>query len=142
MRQVVNKKKHSATKNDVYIGRGSALGNPFTHRLGTTALYKVETRSEAIEAYKDHLRQQIKQNNVEFVEALREIFRNPDAVLVCYCKPKACHGDFILEFIEGLEERGKHNKFIREIKNMTVEECETLVENSNGCKNIFGEVEW
>jgi hypothetical protein len=27
---VVNKYKHTPTENDVYIGRGSALGNPFT----------------------------------------------------------------------------------------------------------------
>ena len=36
---------------DVYIGRPSQWGNPFSHREGTLAKYKVATREEAMRKY-------------------------------------------------------------------------------------------
>ena len=46
---VVN--KHHKVPYDIYIGRGSKWGNPFSHMDGTQALYKVATRQEAVEKY-------------------------------------------------------------------------------------------
>ena len=44
---------------DVYIGRGSRWGNPYTHLLGATkAQFKVDTREESIERYTEWLVQQ------------------------------------------------------------------------------------
>ena len=42
---------------DVYIGRGSIWGNPYTHIKDreTKALYIVGTRKEAISKYKEYL---------------------------------------------------------------------------------------
>lgn len=37
---------------NIYIGRPSKWGNPFSHKPGTLATYKVETRQQAIAAYK------------------------------------------------------------------------------------------
>jgi hypothetical protein len=48
---VVNCRK---TKNfDIYIGRPSKWGNPFSHKDSDLAEYKVKTRKEAIEKYKE-----------------------------------------------------------------------------------------
>lgn len=51
--KVVNLKKE---KYDVYIGRGSKWGNPFSHLENSKALYKVSSRNEAIEQYEKSIR--------------------------------------------------------------------------------------
>jgi len=41
---------------DIYIGRGSKWGNPYTHLLGSTkAEYRVATREESIEKYLEYI---------------------------------------------------------------------------------------
>lgn len=81
---VVNKRTHTPTANDMYIGRGSILGNPY--RIG-----RGFNRKEAIEAYKKYARKRIA-NDPEF---RRAIAGTKDKTLVCFCKPLACHGDVI-----------------------------------------------
>lgn len=49
MCEVVNKHYQEY---DIYIGRGSKWGNPYSHKEGTKALYRVKTVGDAIEAYK------------------------------------------------------------------------------------------
>ena len=51
---VVNKRTHVTKVGtvDVYCGRGSVLGNPFSHKEGTKATFVVESRDEAVEAYR------------------------------------------------------------------------------------------
>jgi hypothetical protein len=55
MINVVNKYKHQASENDIYIGRGSVLGNPFSHLKSSKASVVVNSREEAIERYKSWL---------------------------------------------------------------------------------------
>jgi len=74
---------------DVYIGRPSKWGNPFSHLDGTRATFKVATRAEAIEKYRRWLL-----DNVELMAALPEL---RGKVLGCWCAPKPCHGDVLLE---------------------------------------------
>ncbi|MBK6285826.1 MAG: DUF4326 domain-containing protein [Draconibacterium sp.] len=47
---VVNKRTHVTQTGtvDVYCGRGSVLGNPFTHKQGTKAQFIMASRDEAI----------------------------------------------------------------------------------------------
>lgn len=73
---------------DVYIGRGSKWGNPWTHLPleGTQAEYQVATREDAIDAYERYLL------DSELIHDLREL---KGQRLGCYCKPKACHGDIL-----------------------------------------------
>ena len=52
--KVVNIK--SGEKYDIYIGRPSRFGNPFSHRGGTLAQVEVETREEAIECFENYVR--------------------------------------------------------------------------------------
>jgi hypothetical protein len=72
---------------DVYIGRPSKWGNPFSHKEGTKALYKVATVEEAIEEYEAWL-----QHRGNLLDALPEL---KDKTLGCWCKPGPCHGDVL-----------------------------------------------
>lgn len=81
-------------KYDVYIGRGkgSIWGNPFTHKDGTFAKFKVDTREEAVERYREYIL-----NSPRLLEHLHEL---KGKVLGCWCSPKACHGDILIELIK------------------------------------------
>ena len=78
---------------DIYIGRGSIWGNPYTHLTGATrAKYFVGSRDEAIEKYREHL--------MDTPELLRRIPELRGKRLGCYCKPAACHGDILAEMAD------------------------------------------
>lgn len=100
---VVNKHSHKPTQDDVYIGRGSALGNPFTHLPGATkAIHQVASREQAVESYKNYLIDLIDAGDPGVLKELEKIktkARTGKVNLVCYCAPKACHGDVIRELI-------------------------------------------
>ena len=84
--RVVNLRKE---KYDVYIGRGSMFGNPFR-------ITKNHTRQIVIDLYREWFYNQLK--DPEFKEAVGKL-REVDT-LGCYCKPEACHGDIIIEYLE------------------------------------------
>lgn len=88
MCRVVNKYKEPY---DIYIGRGSIWGNPYSHLDGTKALYKVPTREESIEMYRSHLWSEIKSNRIK----VEDLIALDGKTLGCFCKPKSCHGDII-----------------------------------------------
>lgn len=102
---VVNKHKHKKTAKDIYIGRGSELGNPFTHKEleNTKAQYKCDSREKAILNYEFYIRDKIEKRDSNICKKLNEIFSmacKNDVFLVCFCKPKSCHGDIIKKIIE------------------------------------------
>lgn len=76
---------------DVLIDRTTIWGNPYSHKEGTAAKHKVETRREAIEKYREHL-----MSTPELLSRLEEL---RDKTLGCWCKPKACHGDVLAELL-------------------------------------------
>ena len=74
---------------DVYIGRPSKWGNPYTHLdTSVNSKFKVDTRDDAIAKYEEYLL-----NNKELMNSLEEL---RGKVLGCWCKPKSCHGDILL----------------------------------------------
>jgi len=75
----------------VYIGRGSKWGNPYIIRQDGT-------REEVIEKYRLWILTQ--QHLMYSLHALK------GKILGCFCKPKACHGDILVELIESI----KHQK--------------------------------
>ena len=78
---------------DVYIGRGSKWGNPFSHVHSIFPdVIHVATREEAIEKYRDWILTQ-----PQLLAALPEL---QGKVLGCYCSPKACHGDVLAELCD------------------------------------------
>lgn len=103
---VVNKYKHTPTESDVYIGRGSPLGNPYTSKQlsDTKAKFQAKDRDDSIQKYREHLYTEIELRNDEIWKGIREILNKLDkngyVNLVCFCKPKPCHGDIIKEIIE------------------------------------------
>jgi hypothetical protein len=104
MINVVNIKTHvkKAGETDIYIGRGSVLGNPFSHKTGTLAEVVCASREEAIEKYKSYFEEQIKDADGKFINELRRIYvlsRQTDVNLMCFCYPLACHGNIIKDFL-------------------------------------------
>jgi hypothetical protein len=94
MIRVVNKKTYKG--DGVYVGRPSALGNPFV--IGRDG-----SRDEVIAKYKEWLAKALMNN-----PAVRDTFMQlvsfyrdfGELTLVCFCKPQKCHADIIKEFIE------------------------------------------
>ncbi len=83
---------------DVYIGRGSFWGNPFSHMSKSAAEVKVDTREEAIACFEAWFLQQ-----PEMVERAKRELKGK--VLGCYCKPwHACHGDVLARIVNEEED--------------------------------------
>lgn len=88
--QVVNKHhlKVPNPETDIYVGRGSPLGNP--HKIGPGM-----SRHTAINCYKGWLHQRILAGELKVCEALNEIadrvMDNRPTRLVCFCVPQDCH---------------------------------------------------
>jgi hypothetical protein len=91
MTKVVNKYKEPY---DIYIGRGSKWGNPYSHQSNTKAQYVVATREEAIAKYREYL--------LNTPALLADIHELQGKTLGCFCKPKACHGDVLVELVNQL----------------------------------------
>ena len=93
--RVVNKYKEPY---DIYIGRGSKWGNPFTHIADkkTKADFVVASRDEAIESYREWI--------VNQPQLLKDLHELKGKTLGCFCKPKKCHGDALVELVNGLGE--------------------------------------
>jgi hypothetical protein len=81
---------------DVYIGRGSIWGNPFTHIKDrqTKAEFVVATREDSIQAYKAWI---LKQPGL-----LYRLMELNGKRLGCFCKPQSCHGDVLVYLLRGL----------------------------------------
>jgi hypothetical protein len=74
---------------DVYVGRGSKFGNPYTHQYGTSAPWMVDSREDAIRLYEEWLREQ-----PLLMAAVKQELKSK--ILGCHCKPLDCHGDVLL----------------------------------------------
>ena len=85
--RVVNIRKEGC---DFYIGRPSPLGNPFI-------IGKDGTRDDVIQKYEVYIR-----DNKELLRIVELLPNN--AVLGCYCKPKACHGDVIIKLYKEMHD--------------------------------------
>ncbi|MFY7884414.1 MAG: DUF4326 domain-containing protein [Dolichospermum sp.] len=85
---VVNKYKSDF---DVYIGRGSIWGNPFVMQNKSD-----EERTRVISQYKVYLKDKIKSGEIT-IQMLLEL---DGKKLGCFCKPKPCHGDVIVQAVD------------------------------------------
>ena len=83
-------------KYDIYIARGSKWGNPYTHIKDkkTLAKYIVNSREEAISSYRDYI------TIGEGKHLLKDLPELKGKTLGCFCSPKPCHGDILIELIE------------------------------------------
>lgn len=94
---VVNKYKETY---DVYIGRGSKWGNPFTHikDRDTKAEFIVSTREESISKYREWILEKIEKGEI----TIDELLELSGKKLGCFCKPKSCHGDVLVEIVSAI----------------------------------------
>ena len=105
--EVVNMKNHTETPYDFYIGRPSAVGNPYSHiSYSKLARFIVPTRDEAIESYEKYMFDKIESGDEEFNAAITEMLHIYEDFgklnLCCWCKPKSCHGDYIKKYLESI----------------------------------------
>lgn len=75
-----------------YIGRPSIFGNPYVIGHGD-----IVDRRAAILAYRRYFMYRI-MADAEFRVRVQEL---KGRVLICHCKPLACHGDVIKEWLDG-----------------------------------------
>lgn len=87
MCKVVNKYKEPF---DVYIGRGSKWGNPFPMKNKSD-----EERNRVIKEYKKYLWNQLNNGSI----SIDDLLSLDGKTLGCFCKPKPCHGDIIVNAV-------------------------------------------
>lgn len=76
---------------DIYIGRPSEWGNPYSHKTSALA-EQVFDRQVALDSYRAYAEERLTREPY-WLEPLR------DKVLGCFCKPQGCHGDIIVELL-------------------------------------------
>jgi hypothetical protein len=94
MCKVVNQYKE---RFDVYIGRPSKWGNPFSDKEGTLAKYKVKDRNESVDSFRKYI------TEGEGKHLLNDLHELKGKTLGCFCKPLKCHGDVLKELIDNLQ---------------------------------------
>lgn len=87
---VVNKR--SGEPFDVYVGRPTKFGNPFSHRADTLAQFVVGSVDEAVEKYRGWLWSEIRAGRIT-VEELAEMAGKR---LACWCAPGPCHAEVLV----------------------------------------------
>ncbi len=100
MIEVVNKKTFGG--HGTYIGRPSPLGNPYSHLPSACAEFRVATRDEAVEKYREWLSEALKNNTLvrTAFNTLVDFYRQfGKLTLICWCAPKNCHGHVLRDMI-------------------------------------------
>lgn len=77
-------------KYDVYVGRPSKWGNPYSHIYGT-AKYQVDSREEAVEKFKEFI-----YSNQELMQLAKKELKNKRLGCVCYPQTP-CHAEVLAE---------------------------------------------
>lgn len=91
MPKVWNKRDPNIPKDAIYVGRPSIWGNPFV-------IGKDGSREEVVEKYRETLLFWLDKWPEKTRYDLDQL-RGKD--LVCWCAPKACHADVLLEIANG-----------------------------------------
>ena len=105
MARVVNRHAHVAAPDDIYIGRGTKYGNPYTvdaHGMQAMVLYL----EYFLRRFDDDRCVYGASNWIAALWSLR------GHVLVCSCAPRPCHGDAIVSWIHAVDYRlGMQGRF-------------------------------
>ena len=103
---VVNRHTYTGPQDSTYfyIGRGTPLGNQWSNKPNTAALYRVETPQQAISKYNDWFVAQIDKGEGPVFNALQQLkalaARGEQVKLACSCTPELCHGDVVKANLE------------------------------------------
>lgn len=88
-RLVVNRRR--TARFDVYVGRPSIWGNPFSHEQeGTLAAHLVATRAEAIAKFEEYL--------LASPDLMTRLHELRGRVLGCWCAPLPCHAEVLARY--------------------------------------------
>lgn len=95
---------------DVYIGRPTIYGNPWSFKGGTKAEFIVDSREESVANYEKWL---IGSDFKDVLQVKRkQILENlpllKGKILGCWCFPRACHGDVLEKMANSLDSDSTH----------------------------------
>lgn len=85
MPTVHNKYHNTAPKDAVYIGRGSPYGNPYVIGKPHPDTGEPMTRDDVCDLFESRVLPEI------------DVTKLIGKDLVCFCKPKRCHGDSLIK---------------------------------------------
>ena len=93
---------HRKEPYDVFIGRPSKWGCPFSYKSNTRAQFILPTRREVLEAYREWI------INGDGKYLLSDLHELKGKTLGCWCKDatgkgKSCHGDILVELVNNLD---------------------------------------
>jgi hypothetical protein len=99
---------HRKEQCDVFIGRPSKWGSPFSNKPNSTAPFKVNTRREAVDKHKEWLL------NGDGRHLLNDLNELKGKVLGCWCDGPigSCHGDILVKLVNNLDRKGIEDIFI------------------------------
>ncbi|MFS1290229.1 DUF4326 domain-containing protein [Pseudomonas piscis] len=89
---VVNRDRGAAY--DVYIGRGTIWGNPY--QMGIDG-----NREEVIQKFQHDFDKGLLKASADFDNNINPL---RGKLIACHCKPAACHGDVIAEYLNALDD--------------------------------------
>lgn len=93
IRSEVKYQKQKSSRAYEYIGRGSYWGNPYSMYEGG------ESRDEVIRKYQYDFERDIFPNKKK-----AEVYELMGKRLGCFCKPAACHGDILTDYLNGFDD--------------------------------------
>ena len=120
--EVVNRHHYSGAQDNSYsyIGRGTPLGNNWSHVSHTTAQFRVATREQAVDQYRHWLWQEIQRGTGPAFTTLSKLteraIKGEKVVLSCSCKPDLCHGDVVKGAIEHLAQRYREQELAKSVR--------------------------
>ena len=90
---------------DVYVGRPSKWGNPYTHLEKSAAKFKVDSIEEAVKKYEEYL--------ISNKELFNSLFELKNKKIACWCKTKKCHAYILKKYVDMLEKKDLRKKMLQ-----------------------------
>jgi hypothetical protein len=104
--KVINIRNQRHIAEEIYIGRAGHgadgyFGNPVRMNQPCPICHETHTeRGTTLICFETYLRERLRLDT-EFKNNFMELY---GATLVCFCKPKACHGDIIARILEEMHD--------------------------------------
>lgn len=104
---LLNRHIDGTPEGSIYIGRGSTFGN-------LKVIGQDGTRDEVISWYRGWLRNKLLTRDPKIEKEFRAL--NQDSRLLCFCHPKPCHGQVIIDYWTEIHSHGDYDKGLLEFK--------------------------
>lgn len=108
--EFINKEYNEIDFKEIYVGRPSMFGNPYSHLNGTLAEFKVKNREIAIKNYEIYYLPKIRDE----LHKIKEQYKNTTICFNCFCVPKKCHAISLIKEIKNLDiNNDKNSQFLQ-----------------------------